>query len=135
MEYYTTNIEDAINEKEIIVLAVPSVFTRSTAKMMAPFVKEGQIIVCVAKGIEDKTLKPLAEVVSEEIPVAHVAVMCGPSHAEEVGAGLPTTLVAGAKEKAIDAYYDADFGDLTDINADEVYSAWTEDGDFEEHYY
>ncbi|WP_022748370.1 NAD(P)H-dependent glycerol-3-phosphate dehydrogenase [Lachnobacterium bovis] len=98
---YTTNIEDAINEKEIIVLAVPSVFTRSTAKMMAPFVKEGQIIVCVAKGIEDKTLKPLAEVVSEEIPVAHVAVMCGPSHAEEVGAGLPTTLVAGAKEKAI----------------------------------
>ena len=38
-------------------------------------------------------------------------------------------------ENAIDAYYDADFGDLTNINANEVYSAWTEDGDFEEHYY
>ena len=40
-----------------------------------------------------------------------------------------------AKLKAIDAYYDADFGDLIEIDANEVYSAWTEDGDFEEHYY
>ena len=41
-----------------------------------------------------------------------------------------------AKEKAINAYYDADFGSLTDINADEVYSAYAEDEDmFEEHYY
>ncbi|MBQ1801721.1 NAD(P)H-dependent glycerol-3-phosphate dehydrogenase [Lachnobacterium bovis] len=98
---YTTSIQEAIDEKEIIILAVPSVFTRSTAKTMAPYVKKGQIVVCVAKGIEDKTLKTLAEIVTEEIPVAQVAVMCGPSHAEEVGAGLPTTLVAGAKEKVI----------------------------------
>lgn len=40
-----------------------------------------------------------------------------------------------AKEKAIDAYYDADFGDLTEIDADEVYSAWIDDDTFEEHYY
>lgn len=50
-------------------------------------------------------------------------------------AKVKATSFEEAKEKAIDAYYDADFGDLTDINADEVYSAGTEDGDFEEHYY
>lgn len=59
--------------------------------------KEGQIIVCVAKGIEEETLMPLTDIVEQEIPQAEVAVMCGPSHAEEVGIGLPTTVVAGAK--------------------------------------
>ncbi|MBE5890872.1 MAG: NAD(P)-dependent glycerol-3-phosphate dehydrogenase [Lachnospiraceae bacterium] len=97
---FTTDIEKAISGMEMIVLAVPSVFTRSTAKMMAPFVKEGQVIVCVAKGIEEDTLMPLTDIVEQEIPVATVAVMCGPSHAEEVGIGLPTTVVAGAKDKA-----------------------------------
>lgn len=97
---FTTDIEKAISGMEMIVLAVPSVFTRSTAKTMAPFVKEGQVIVCVAKGIEEDTLMPLTDIVEQEIPAATVAVMCGPSHAEEVGIGLPTTVVAGAKDKA-----------------------------------
>ena len=68
---------------------------------MAPFVKEGQIIVCVAKGIEEETLMPLTDIVEQEIPQAEVAVMCGPSHAEEVGIGLPTTVVAGAKKRVV----------------------------------
>ena len=63
--------------------------------------KEGQIIVCVAKGIEEETLMPLTDIVEQEIPQAEVAVMCGPSHAEEVGIGLPTTVVAGAKKRAV----------------------------------
>ena len=50
---FTTNLEMAITESDMLVLAVPSVFTRSTAKSMAPFVKDNQIIVCVAKGIEE----------------------------------------------------------------------------------
>ena len=98
---FTTNLETAVNGKEYLILAVPSVFTRSTAKSMAPFVKEGQIIVCVAKGIEESTLMTLSDIVEQEIPQAEVAVMCGPSHAEEVGIGLPTTVVAGAKKRAI----------------------------------
>ncbi len=97
---FTTDIKEAIVNSDILVLAVPSVFTRSTAKMMAEYVKDGQIIVCVAKGIEDETLKTISDVVEEEIPQADVAVMCGPSHAEEVGIGLPTTVVAGARTKA-----------------------------------
>ena len=94
---FTTDMREAIEDKEMLVLAVPSVFTRSTAKTMAPYVKENQIIVCVAKGIEEDTLMTITDVVEQEIPQADFCVLCGPSHAEEVGIGLPTTLVAGAK--------------------------------------
>lgn len=97
---FTTDLESAIKGKDMLVLAVPSVFTRSTAKSMKPFVEENQVIVCVAKGIEETTLMTISEVVEEEIPQADVAIMCGPSHAEEVGIGLPTTVVAGANTKA-----------------------------------
>ena len=97
---FTTDIEETIKNNDILVLAVPSVFTRSTAVKMAPFVKEGQIIVCVAKGIEENTLMTLSEIIMEEIPQCEVAVLCGPSHAEEVGKEIPTSLVAGAKKRA-----------------------------------
>ena len=96
---FTCNMEEAIVGKDLLVLAVPSIFTRSTAKSMDPFVTEGQIIVCVAKGIEEDTLMTISEVVESEIPAADVCVLCGPSHAEEVGVGLPTTVVAGAKTR------------------------------------
>lgn len=92
----TTNLKDAVEGRELLVLAVPSVFVRSTAKSMCPFVEDLQLIVNVAKGIEEKTLMTLTDIISEEIPQARVAVLSGPSHAEEVGRGLPTTCVAGA---------------------------------------
>lgn len=95
----TTDLEDAIRERDLLVLAVPSVYTRSTAGNMKPFVKEQQLIVNVAKGIEESTLMILTDIIEEEIPQAQVAVLSGPSHAEEVGKGLPTTCVAGARTK------------------------------------
>ncbi len=94
---FTCNLEETIIGKDMLVLAVPSVFTRSTAKSMAPYVAKDQKIVCVAKGIEEETLMTITEVVEAEIPAADVCVLSGPSHAEEVGTGLPTTVVAGAK--------------------------------------
>ncbi len=96
---FTTDINEAISDTQMIVMVVPSPFIRSTAKMAAPFVKEGQIIVNVSKGIEESTLKLLDEVIKEEIPCANVAVLSGPSHAEEVGKKMPTTVVAGAYDK------------------------------------
>ena len=93
---FTTDMEAAIKGMDMLVLAVPSIFTRSTSKSMAPFIEKGQIIACVGKGIEDNTFKTITDIVEEEIPQADVAVLCGPSHAEEVGQGLPTTVVAGA---------------------------------------
>lgn len=97
---FTNDLKLAVRGADYLILAVPSVFTRSTAKSMAPFVTKGQVIVCVAKGIEESTLMTLSEIVEQEIPAADVAVMCGPSHAEEVGLSLPTTVVAGAKKKS-----------------------------------
>ena len=96
---FTTDIKGAIEGKEILVLAVPSPFTRSTAHNMQKYVTNGQIIVNVAKGIEEKTLMTLSQVIEEEVPQADVAVLSGPSHAEEVGRGIPTTIVVGAKTK------------------------------------
>lgn len=101
---YTTELKETIEDKNLIILAVPSPFTRSTAHNMKEFVKEGQIIVNVAKGVEEKTLMTLSEIIEEEIPQAKVAVLSGPSHAEEVGRGLPTTIVAGAKERKVAEY-------------------------------
>lgn len=101
---YTTDLKEAVEHKEMLVLAVPSPFTRSTAKSMASFVKEGQLIVNVAKGIEDVTYMTLTDIIEEEIPGAVAAVLSGPSHAEEVGKDMPTTLVAGAAKRETAEY-------------------------------
>lgn len=95
----TTDLKEAISGRDMLVVAVPSPYIRSTAKSMAPHVEDGQLLVSVAKGIEEGTLMTLSAILEQEIPQAEVAVLCGPSHAEEVGIGLPTTLVAGAKRK------------------------------------
>ena len=101
---FTNNLEEGMEDKDILVLAVPSIFTRSTARSMKPYIKPGQILVNVAKGIEEDTLMTLSEQIEEELPEADVAVLSGPSHAEEVGRGLPTTCVAGAKTKETAEY-------------------------------
>ena len=101
---FTTNLETAVSDKDVLVLAVPSPFTRSTAAKMAPFIKDGQKIVNVAKGIEETTLMTLSEIIEQEIPCADVSVLSGPSHAEEVGRGIPTTIVVGSKKKETAEY-------------------------------
>ena len=101
---FTTDLEAAVTGRDVLVLAVPSPYTRSTSHSMKPFVREGQIIVDVAKGIEEKTLFTLSQIIEEEIPQAEVAVLSGPSHAEEVGRGIPTTIVVAAAKKTTAEY-------------------------------
>lgn len=101
---YTADLKKAMEDKELLVMAVPSVFVRSTAKRMKEFCREGQIIVDVAKGIEENTLYTMSMIIKEEIPQCETAVLSGPSHAEEVSRGLPTTCVAGAHKKAVAEY-------------------------------
>lgn len=101
---FTTDLEAAVTDRDVLVLAVPSPYTRSTSHNMQPYVKEGQLIVNVAKGIEENTLLTLSQIIEEEIPQAEMAVLSGPSHAEEVGRGIPTTIVVGAKKKATAEY-------------------------------
>ena len=106
---YTLDEKQALTDKDIVVMAVASSYTRKTAHALAPLVKPGQIIVNVAKGIEEATLMTLTQVIEDEIPAADVAVLSGPSHAEEVGRGLPTTVVVGAKTQATAEYVQSIF--------------------------
>ena len=96
---FTTDLKMAVTDKDVLVLAVPSPYTRKTSRSIAPYVQEGQLIINASKGIEENTLMTMSQVIEEELPQAEVAVLSGPSHAEEVGKGLPTTIVVGAKKK------------------------------------
>ncbi len=98
---FTASLEDAVKDKDLIILAVPSTATRETAHKMQGLLPEGQRIVTVAKGIEEATLYTQCEIISEELPEATVGVLSGPSHAEEVVEGLPTLVVAGAKDRML----------------------------------
>ena len=95
---YTTDLKEAIEGMDLCVLAVPSTAVRITARNMKELVAPGQVIVDVAKGIEETTLMVMTDIIEQEIPQANVAVLSGPTHAEEVGRGLPTTIVAGAHD-------------------------------------
>lgn len=97
----TSNLQAAIIYKDFVIMAVPSTKTRETAKKMREVVVDGQIIINVSKGIEESTLLTLSEQIKQEIPQAKVAVLSGPSHAEEVARGLPTTCVVGYENEEI----------------------------------
>lgn len=100
----TTDLEQTVEGKDILVLATASPSIRSMAKKMAPYVVAGQLIVDVSKGIEESTLMILTDVIAQEIPQCRAAVLSGPSHAEEVGRDIPTTVVAGAKDRETAEY-------------------------------
>ncbi len=94
------NLTSDINcasDADVVVLAVPSFATRSTAKLLQPILKENTIVVNIAKGLEENSSKRLSQVLQEELPLCKIVVMSGPSHAEEVALGLPTTNVVSSK--------------------------------------
>ena len=101
---FTTDDKEAVTGKDVLVMAVASAYTRATAKELSPLIAPGQIIVNVAKGVEDHTYMTLSEIIEQEIPQAEVAVLSGPSHAEEVSRGIPTTIVVGAKKRKTAEY-------------------------------
>lgn len=101
---FTLDTKEAVEGRDLLVMAVASSFTRKTANRFAKLVVPGQKILNVAKGIEEESLMTLSEIIEQEIPQADVAVLSGPSHAEEVGRGIPTTIVVGAKSKATAEY-------------------------------
>lgn len=114
----TLDLEEACKERDLIIMAVASPYIRQTAKLAAPFIAKGQIIVNVSKGIEDITLDTLTAVIKEEIPQADIAVLSGPSHAEEVSRRVPTTVVVGAETKETARF-------IQDIFMNEVFRVYT----------
>ena len=97
----TTNIEDAVVDSKLIVLAVPSQAIRSICKQIKPFVSKEQVLVDVAKGLEKGTGLRLSEVCKDELPENPYVALSGPSHAEEVAKDIPTTLVVASENLEI----------------------------------
>ena len=83
---------------DIIIFGVPTKFVRSVAKQVAPYLSKDTIIVNTSKGLEEETLKRMSEVIEEELPQNPIVVLTGPSHAEEVALGVPTTVVVTSKD-------------------------------------
>lgn len=103
----TKDLSMAVEGMEIIVMAVPSVFVRSTAQNIAKFIRSDQIIVDVAKGIESQTLSTMSEIIYEEInkvidfDYGQIVALSGPTHAEEVSIGLPSTIVSASVNQQV----------------------------------
>ena len=101
---FTKDIREVCTDKDILLFAVPSIFVRSTAKAARDYVKEGQVIVDVAKGIEPDTLFTLTQVIGDEMKKdgkhnnIKLVALSGPTHAEEVSVDLPTTIVAASED-------------------------------------
>ncbi|MCR5102384.1 MAG: NAD(P)-dependent glycerol-3-phosphate dehydrogenase [Butyrivibrio sp.] len=99
---YTSNMEEAVKGKDIIVLVTPSSTIRQTCELMKPHIEyngDRPVILNCSKGIEKDSLMIMSDVILDVLPGAEVAILSGPSHAEEVGKGLPTTIVVGAFKK------------------------------------
>ena len=99
---FTKDIQSVCEGKDILLFAVPSPFVRATAAKAAPFVKAGQVIVDVAKGIEADTLFTMTQIIADEIknPDVKLVALSGPTHAEEVAKDLPTTIVSACEDEA-----------------------------------
>ena len=102
----TDDLREAVDDKDILILAVPSKAIRSVSKSLKNIIKDNQIIVNVAKGLEEDTLETMTDIIEEELKDKNpkVAVLSGPSHAEEVGRGIPTTCVVSAHNKELTLY-------------------------------
>ena len=101
--HYTADIAEACADRDVLLFAVPSPFVRATAKNAAPHIPDGQLIVDVAKGVEDKTLLTMSEIIEDELAKAgrkaRVVALSGPTHAEEVARDMPTAIVAACAEE------------------------------------
>ena len=99
---FTTDIKEAASGADYLIMVVPSVYTRDTAKDFAPEVDKKTILISAAKGIESQTLMTLTEVVGDELNKAGktntVVALSGPTHAEEVARDLPTLIVCACED-------------------------------------
>ncbi len=96
---FTMNLNEALDEAEVIVNAVPSQVTRKVVPQVTDIIKDSQSIwVTLSKGIENNTFLRISEVISEvgNIPASQIVALSGPSHAEEVSKKVPTAIVASS---------------------------------------
>lgn len=95
----TSDIEETVTKKDLILFTLPSHTVRSVGEKISNFQFDNSFIVSCSKGIENNTLLRMSEVILETIPnfpKERIVVLSGPSHAEEVGRGIPTVVVAAS---------------------------------------
>jgi len=96
---FTSDLNRAVSAAEMVVLSVPAQVVREVVKQLQPLLAADALLVNTAKGIEVKSLKPLSQVVAEELGeevLARYAVLSGPTHAEEVARSVPSAIVVAA---------------------------------------
>mgnify|MGYP004659006641 CR=1 FL=1 len=93
-----------VSDSDVVIFGVPTGFVRSVAKQAAPFITKNTVILNTSKGLEDKTFKRMSVVLREELPNSPIVILTGPSHAEEVGIGMPTTVVVASDNSKYSDY-------------------------------
>lgn len=94
---FTTDI-DCVKGADFVVFAIPSRFVREVAQKVKKVIEPKTVVLNVGKGFEEGTNQRLSEVLREELPENPIAVMAGPCHAEEVGRGIPTSVVFASED-------------------------------------
>lgn len=98
---FTTEIREAVEGKDVILMAAPSPFVRGTCEKIKGIVKKDQIVACVAKGLEKETLFTMSEIIRDVLgDEQKVVALSGPTHAEEVALDLPTCIVSASDDAA-----------------------------------
>ncbi|MBQ3520961.1 MAG: NAD(P)-dependent glycerol-3-phosphate dehydrogenase, partial [Firmicutes bacterium] len=102
---YTT--QEALKDADVVLFSAPAQHFRSALSSAKAYIPDDAIIINVAKGIEQKSLARMSEIAAEQLDMDRYVVLSGPSHAEEVGRRLPTTVAAASKNlKAAEAIQD-----------------------------
>ena len=106
----TADMAEALDGAEVVVMAVPSHGTREIARVAAPLIRAGAILVSATKGLEQDTLFRMSEILEQELgPDAAVAVVSGPSFASELARELPTAVSVASRDPQIVAAVQAEF--------------------------
>lgn len=95
--HFYTNNEEAIKDADVVVFSLPAQIFRVALKAAVPFIREDALVMNIAKGIEQKTLKRMSEIAAEMFDMQRYVMISGPSHAEEVGIGVPTTIAVSSE--------------------------------------
>jgi glycerol-3-phosphate dehydrogenase (NAD(P)+) len=110
----TSGIEEALRDAEIVVSVMPSHHVRASYEQFAPFLRSGQMLVSATKGIEDETLLRMSEVIADVLKAfglaMPIAVLSGPSFAQEVAAGSPTAITIASSDSELSARVQRAFG-------------------------
>lgn len=109
----TTQIKEAIDDCDFLVLAIPSHIIRDICREINRYVNKDTIVISLAKGIEKGSNLRLSEVINEEL-TNPIVILSGPSHAEEVINNIPTTVVVSSRNmdyarKAQDLFMSSNF--------------------------